>query len=119
MTQIKETFEDTTFKLAKALHFNQCSLEYFEALKLDVNGETKYLFQNCIQRLKWVYNNIYDRLGDESKAALKKEMADSLAMDSIIDGLIKLQPEQRNLIENLITALNKGETIEVALPNTY
>lgn len=116
---IRESFKDTSYKLAKALHFNKCSREYFEMLRLDAKGETKLLFQNCIQRLDWVYHNIYDRLSENSREILRTEMQDSLAFDEIMNQLILLQPEQRSLIENIISALNKGETIEVALPNTY
>ncbi len=116
---IKENFKDTSYKLAKALHFNKVSLEYFEMLRLDAKGETKMLFSNCIQRLNWVYHNIYDRLSQNSKDALKQEMADSLALDSIMDGLVLLTPENRSMIENLISSLNKGETIEFVQQQNY
>ena len=116
---IKENFRDTSFHLAKALHFANVSKQYFELLKLEAKGETKMLFQNCIQRMDWVYHNIYDRLSQNSRDILKKEMEDSLCFDEIINRLVLLEPEQRTRIENLITALSKGETIEFVTHNTY
>ena len=116
---IKEHFKDTSFHLAKALHFNKVSREYFELLKIGSTGETKNMFNQCIQRLDWVYHNIYDRLSQNSKDILKQEMADSLAMDSIMDGLVLLTPENRSMIENLIASLNKGETVEFVQQNNY
>ena len=116
---IKEHFKDTSFHLAKALHFNKVSQEYFELLRIGSKGETKMLFSNCVQRLNWVYHNIYDRLSQNSKGVLKAEMSDSLALAEIMDGLILLTPENRAIIENLITALNKGETVEFIQKNNY
>ena len=116
---IKEHFADTSYNLAKALHFNKVSMEYFNLLKIGAKGETKMLFQNCVNRLDWVYHNIYDRLSQNSKDILKQEMADSLAMDSIMDGLVLLTPENRSMIENLIASLNKGETVEFVQQNNY
>ena len=116
---IKETFKDTSYKLAKALHFNKVSLEYFEMLRLDSTGETKNMFGQCIQRLNWVYHNIYDRLSANSRDVLKQEMSDSLAMDAIIDELVLLTPENRSLVEGIIKSLNKGETIEFVQQQNY
>ena len=116
---IKEHFADTSYNLAKALHFNKVSREYFDLLKVGAKGETKMLFQNCVNRLDWVYHNIYDRLSQNSKDILKQEMSDSLAMDSIMDGLVLLTPENRSMIENLIASLNKGETVEFVQQNNY
>jgi len=116
---IREHFADTSYNLAKALHFNKVSMEYFNLLKIGAKGETKMLFQNCVNRLDWVYHNIYDRLSQNSRDILKKEMSDSLCFDEIMNRLVLLEPEQRAVIENLITQLSKGETIEVVQNNNY
>jgi len=116
---IKEKFRDTSFHLAKALHFANVSKQYFELLKLEANGETKMLFQNCIQRMDWVYHNIYDRLSQNSRDILKAEMADSLCFDEIINRLVLLEPDKRSLVESIITSLSKGETIEFVQQNSY
>ena len=116
---IREHFADTSYNLAKALHFNKVSREYFDFLKVGAKGETKMLFSNCVQRLDWVYHNIYDRLSQNSKDVLKQEMADSLALDSIMDGLVLLTPQNRSIVEGIINSLNKGETIEVVQQQNY
>ena len=116
---IKEKFRDTSFHLAKALHFANVSKQYFELLKLEANGETKMLFQNCIQRMDWVYHNIYYRLSQNSRDILKAEMADSLCFDEIINRLVLLEPDKRSLVESIITSLSKGETIEFVQPQNY
>jgi len=116
---IKEQFKDTSFNLAKALHFNNVSKQYFELLKIGSSGETKNLFNQCILRLDWVYHNIYDRLSQNSRDILKNEMEDSLVFDEIMNRLILLEPEQRATIESLITSLSKGETIEFVQNQNY
>jgi len=116
---IKEKFRDTSFHLAKALHFANVSKQYFEFLKLEASGETKNLFNQCILRMDWVYHNIYDRLSQNSRDVLRKEMSDSLVFDEIMNRLILLEPEQRATIESLITSLSKGETIEFVQQNSY
>lgn len=119
MQPIKETFKDTSFNLAKALHHNKISQEYFELLKIGTTGETKMLFQNCKQRLEWAYKNIYDRLGESSRNILKEEMTDSLSFDAIMDNLVLLTPENRAVVEGIITSLSKGESIELVQINNY
>jgi len=116
---IKETFKDTSYNLAKALHFGNVSKQYFELLRIGSSGETKNMFNQCIQRLDWVYHNIYDRLSQNSRDILKKEMADSLVFDEIISRLVLLEPQQRSAVEDIITQLSKGETIEVVQNNNY
>lgn len=116
---IREHFKDTSFHLAKALHFNKVSMEYFELLRIGSKGETKMLFNQCIQRSQWIYNNIYCRLSDNSRAILKKEMSDSLVFDEIINKLVLLEPQQRTVIEDIINQLAKGETIEFVQQNNY
>ena len=116
---IREHFKDTSFHLAKALHFNKVSREYFELLKIGSTGETKNMFNQCIQRLDWVYHNIYDRLSGNSREILKKEMEDSLCFDEIMNKLVLLEPNQRATIESLITSLSKGETIEFVQQQNY
>jgi len=116
---IKETFRDTSYNLAKALHFANVSRQYFDLLKIGSSGETKNLFNQSIMRLDWVYHNIYDRLSANSRENLKKEMADSLVFDEILNKLILLEPNQREIIETIITQLSKGETIEFVQKNNY
>jgi hypothetical protein len=116
---IKEHFADTSYNLAKALHFNKVSREYFDLLKVGAKGETKMLFQNCVNRLDWVYHNIYDRLSQNSRDILKKEMEDSLCFDEIMNKLVLLEPNQRATIESLITSLSKGETIQFVQEQNY
>lgn len=119
MSEIKEHFADTSMHLAKALHFNKVSKEYFELLKIGSTGETKNIFNQCIIRSEWIYKNIYDRLSPSSKEILKQEMEDSLAFDEIMNSLILLSTENRSVIESIIKSLAKGEKIEFVQQNTY
>ena len=58
---IKESFKDTSYKLAKALHFNKVSLEYFEMLRLDSKGETKICLTNVFS--VWIGCTIISTIG--------------------------------------------------------
>ena len=116
---IKEHFKDTSLNLARALHYNKVSLEFFELLKIGSKGETKMLFQNCIQRLNWVYHSIYDRLSANSREILKKEMEDSVLLCEVVTELVKLDTPNRELVESIIRSLAKGETIEFVQNQNY
>lgn len=86
---------------------------YFEDLRLGTSGEVKMMFSNIIMRCDWIINQIQNRLGRETLEIFKNEMKDSLAFDSIMDNLVHLNTDQRQLLEEIIVAMTKGETVKI------
>lgn len=95
-------FKDTTYSLAKALHHINIANEYFDDLRRSSNGNVKNLFNSYIVKCNWILLSIVNRLGDESRTALKNEMDDSFNIEAINDKLIKLTSDQRIELELII-----------------
>lgn len=110
-------FKDSTYSLSKGLHNLEIAKNYFEDVKRGCNTNIKHFFEQSIFKIDWVIKNVTDRLPNELRSELNKDLSDSLGMDAILDGLVKLNSEQRLVIENLINAMNKGEEIKVEQEN--
>lgn len=113
MNLSKERFTDTTYSLAKALHHINIGREYFDDMKRDSKGSVKDLFNNYINKCDFILNSIKDRLKDESREILKKELGDSFIIEAINDKLMHLDESQRDLIENLMDKIIAGEEFEI------
>jgi len=109
----KERFSDNTYSLAKGLHHINLGKMYFEDLRLGTTGEIKSIFNHYILKCDWIMSNLQNRLTDENRAILKKELEDSISFEAINDKLILLNNEQRAFLENLIDALVKGEEVKI------
>lgn len=105
-------YTDNSYCLTKALFHASSCLQFLEVIKIDTKGEVKNLFNLLINKIEFVVNNITHRLNDEDRKILKEELDDSISVQAILDDLVRLNPKQRETIENLTNALVKGETIE-------
>jgi hypothetical protein len=107
----KQEFTDSTYSLGKAIHHLNISKQYFEDVKFDTKGSIKEMFNNYIMKIDYILTNIRSKLSDESRKILTEETADSLIFDSIQDKLIHLDNKQRQMIEEIIESIIKGEEI--------
>jgi hypothetical protein len=112
---MKNQFKDTTFDLAKALHHIAIAKQYFEVIALDNHGETKKLFNQYAERQSWIINNIYDRLGEESRKFYKESIikGDTLFAEAVSEKMLHLSEESKIVIENLIDSMLAGEEIYI------
>ena len=116
----KEHFIDNEFSLNKVLHHVKIARDYVIDLKDNCPGpNAKQLFQNYLNKLDFIFNDVYVRCSREIQQSIKQDTNDSLALDSIMDLLNLLNPEQRLIIEGLAKALSKGEKIEFIEENKY
>ena len=109
----KDRFVDNTYSLAKGLHHINIAKAYFEDVRLGTTGAVKSVFNQYVQKTDWILNDMKDRLNEESRSILKKEIEDSIALESIIDKLIHLDTKQRDFIENLLESMRKGEEVKI------
>lgn len=109
----QNSFVDNTYSLAKGLHHINIAKAYFEDVRLGTSGPVKAVFNQYIQKTEWILNDLRDRLNEESRTVLKKELEDSIALESIIDKLIHLNTDQRDFIENLLESMRKGEEVKI------
>jgi hypothetical protein len=107
MSNIKESFIDTTYSLAKSLHHVNIAKEYLQDIKRDTKGPVKDLFNGYIMRCDFILNNMRDRLNPKNREILKQELKDSFMIEAINDKLIHLDEQQRLQVETFIDELIK------------
>jgi predicted DNA-binding protein YlxM (UPF0122 family) len=107
--------EQDTFSLAKGLHHINIAKQYFEDFKMGCVGEIKNTVNNYINKCEWILNNIYDKLGEQTRKVYKEEMSDSLSLDSINDKLMILDNAQRLELEDMLDAIIKGKKVTVKI----
>jgi len=104
-----------TFSLAKGLHHINMAKQYFEDVKIGCTGDLKNTFNGYINKCDWILNNIFDKLGDETRKVYKEELSDSLGIDHINDQLMRLDIEQRHQIEEIIDTVIKGKKVKISI----
>lgn len=109
----KQNFEDVTYSLAKGLQHVNMAKQYFEDVKRGTDKDVKALFSSMILKLDWILSSVKNRIGDDSRAVFTNEMSDSLAFDSIMDKMVRLNTEQRSFIESIAESFIKGEEVKV------
>lgn len=117
VVQERKTFMDNTFSLAKSLHFINLAKQYLDDVRRGTNGEVKLIFNQYIQKCDWILGDLKNRLNQQSREALAKELEGSLDMDAIMDKVIHLDNQQIAFIETVIDALIKGEEVIVEHKN--
>lgn len=107
-----EHFRDNSQSLLKALHHVTIAKQYFEDAKFGYNGGVKEFMNICIAKLDYVVNGVRLKLNKDLLKMVDDDLKDSLVFDSIKDVLVKLNTEQRLMIETLAISLSKGESIQ-------
>jgi hypothetical protein len=109
----KQNFEDVTYSLAKGLQHVNMAKQYLEDVKRETDRDVKNLFASMILKLDWILSGIKNRISDDSRKVFNNEMSDSLAFDSIMDKMVRLNTEQRNFIESIADSFIKGEEVRI------
>jgi len=104
-----------TFSLAKALHHINIAKQYFEDFRMGCTGELKNSVNGYINKCDFILNNIFDRLGEQTRKVYKEEMSDSLSLDSINDKLMVLDNNQRLELEDMLEAITKGKKVTIKI----
>jgi hypothetical protein len=107
------SYEKDTFSLAKGLHHINIAKQYFEDVKIGCTGDLKNTFNGYINKCDWILNNVFDKLGDDTRKVYKQELSDSLSIDSINDLLMVLDNDQRLEFENMLEAVKKGKKVKI------
>jgi len=107
------SFEKGTFSLIKAIHHINIARQYFADVKIGCKYEMKTLFDNHILKCDYIFNNIYDKLDPDTREAYRREMSDSLGLESINDKIVRMEVVHRDQLENIIDQILKGKRVEV------
>jgi hypothetical protein len=111
--------EKDTFSLAKGLHHINIAKQYFEDVKIGCTGDLKNTFNGYINKCDYILNNVFDKLGEETRNVYKKELSDSLGLDAINDQLMVLNNEQRDQIEDILNNIVKGKKVKVTIDDEH
>ena len=119
MEKQKEHFSDTNYDLAKSLYHISIAKQYFEMIQVDKTYNIKALFSQYINKLDYVVNNIYDRLGDEGRKFYSDSVihGDTVFHSQISELLLHVPEQQKPLIESIVIALVKGYDVKVSINN--
>jgi hypothetical protein len=74
------------------------------------------IFDNYSKRIAWIFRDVitYPHFGDEVREGMRREIAsDAFSYDSLIEKVALLNPEQRDMLEGLLTDILKGKTVEI------
>ncbi len=108
-----QSFTDSTYSLAKAIHFVDLARQYFEDVQLGTSKDVKLIFSQYINKCNWIIQNLKDRLSLENREMLAKELEGSLYINAIMDKVIRLDNKQRLFIEDIIDSMVRGEEVIV------
>lgn len=107
--------EKDTFSLAKGLHHINIAKQYFEDFRMSCTGDIKHTVNGYINKCDFILNNIFDKLGEQTRKVYKEELSDSLSIESINDKLMILDNAQRLEIEDMLDAITKGKKVTVKI----
>jgi len=107
------SYEKDTYSLAKGLHHINIAKQYFEDVRIGCTGDLKNTFNGYINKCDWILNNVFDKLGDDTRKIYKEEMTDSLGLDHINDQLMRLDNTERSKVEEMIDSIVKGKKVTV------
>lgn len=74
------------------------------------------IFDNYSKRIAWIFRDVitYPHFGDEVREGMRNEIAsDAFSYDSLTEKLALMNPEQREMLEGLLTDILKGKTVEI------
>jgi hypothetical protein len=111
---MKEQFQDNTYSLLKAMHHTKIALDYYEDVAKNYETGAKHLMMQYAKKCDWILNDIKYRIPQEMMNEINNDMKDSLFLDAIESDLIHFDATQRELIEQIISLMAKGEKIEVS-----
>ena len=80
------------------------------------NTRGAVIFKDYSRRLQWILRDIitYPYFDDQVRQGIKVEIeSDAFAVDAIVGKISLLNPEQREMMEDLVDDILKGKTIHI------
>ncbi len=108
--------ENARDNLLTSLIFQNISKEFIELTKHEVDGTGKHFLNTLSNRLKANLNDCYSKITSEKGRELftrEFNKADALQYANIFLMLLECDEEKRNSIEQLVTAISKGDTVKI------
>lgn len=113
----RKTFMDTTYSLAKALHFLYLAKQYFEDVQMNHSNDVKQIFKQYIQKCDWILFDLKNRLSQENREILAKQLEGSLDINAVLDKVVRLDNKQVLFVEDILDAIIKGQDFNIEYKN--
>jgi len=105
--------EKTNLLMIKALHHTKIAMEYFEDVANHLSGTQKHTTLLFANKCNWIIDNVRAKLPEEERKKLDEEIRDSLFLDNLETEVLKFNYEQRDVLEKIVSLINKGEQIQI------
>lgn len=106
-----------TNDIANFIHHQKIALEYLESYFRDNRGSKgENLFKEYRRKINWILTDLKTciHLPDDIRASISNQLnSDVFAALAIMEKLVLLLPEQREVIEDVIDRISKGEGLIV------
>lgn len=99
--------------MLKALHHTQIAMQYFEDISKELSGTQKHIMLGFASKCNWIIQNVRTKLSKETLEKLDSELRDSLFLEELESQVLKFNEQQRGILENIVTLINKGENIDI------
>ena len=96
--------------------------KFFEFTLHELSGDKKAMLTLMINRLKVNRNHLYNTIStEEGRLRFLKEfeLGDVLQFGEIFLAILKMNPEQRNMVELICNGIARGEEIKFVDENNY
>lgn len=101
--------------LTKGCYHIAIAKQYFEGFRGDCKKEGKRQADLWVNKTDFLLKDVYSRLTPKGRELYEQEIlrGDTLFFENISEMILRLNPDQREALEQLLTAMMKGETIKV------
>jgi hypothetical protein len=82
------------------------------------NTRGAYIFTSYSKKIKWILNDIvtYPHFDDDVRKGVRVEvMSDAFSVPAIFEKIPLLNPEQRQMLEDLIDDILAGKTVHISI----
>ena len=99
-------------------HLKQSDEFMNDFIRAAPNTRGAVVFSDYSRRVKWIFNDIitYPHFDDEVRKGIKYEIeSDAFSVPAITERVALLNPDQRQILEDMIEDILAGKTIEVSI----
>lgn len=105
--------EAANILMLKALYHTKIAKEYFEDTAKHLNGMQKHTVNMFANKCEFIIDNVRHRLPADTLKRFDLETRDALFIDAIETEILSFNDEQREILENIVSLIAKGEQIKI------
>lgn len=103
----------------QAIHNLKIAKEFFlDVVRQNAGTNGARICKKYADRIDWIFNDLVTMPGFDKSAVegIKAELqSDAFIMPALMEKIATLRPDQREILENVVDLILKGESIELSL----